>query len=265
MKYLFLISILFTCCNTPSEKNSNENASEYSIENIGYKILKTYPHDTSYFTEGLEIYDSLLYESTGLENQSYLIKMNLAENKILQKMKHRDTTIFGEGITIFNDTLYQLTYKNKKVFVYDAINFKKIKELPFPKNEGWGMTHDTTHIIAGDGTNQLYFIDPSTFKIISTLHVSDNYGPSGNLNELEYVHGFIYANVWQENTILKIDPASGNVVGKIDLTGILDKAGIHYDKEKIDVLNGIAYLANTGNFLITGKKWPVYVEISLEE
>lgn len=265
MKYLFLIAIFFTCCNTPSEKVSEENTNEQHIKNIGYKILKTYAHDTSYFTEGLEIFDSILYESTGLEKQSYIIKMNLPENKIIQKMKHFDSTIFGEGITIFHDTLYQLTYKSKKVFVYNAFNLKKIKEMPFPKNEGWGLTHDANHIIAGDGTNQLYFIDPLTFKVISTLHVSDNYGPSGNLNELEFAHGFIYANVWQENTILKIDPGSGNVVGKIDLTGILDKAGISYNKGKIDVLNGIAFLPNSGNFLITGKKWPAYIEISLEE
>lgn len=256
-----LLLIFFASCNSPAEKNSDNPV----IKNIGYNILKTYPHDTSFFTEGLEMHDSILYESTGLENQSYIVKIDLPGNKIIQKIKMQDADIFGEGITIFHDTLYQLTYKNKMVFVYNANNLSKIKTLTFPKNEGWGMTHDATHIIAGDGTNQLYFMEPATFRIISTLQVSDNYGPSANLNELEYDNGFIYANVWQENTILKIDATTGNVVGKIDLTGILDKAGVNYNKEKIDVLNGIALMPGSGHLLITGKHWPAYIEISLQE
>lgn len=265
MKYFVFLVILFISCNSPSRKGSTEDINEPVIKNIGYNILKTYPHDTAFFTEGLEMHDSILYESTGLENKSYILKINLHENKIIQKIKVPEPAVFGEGITIFHDTLYQLTYKNKMVFVYHAKDLSKIKTMPFPKNEGWGMTHDANHIIAGDGTNQLYFIEPNTFKILSTLQVSDNYGPAGNLNELEYFDGFIYANVWQENTILKINISTGQVIGKIDLTGILDKAGVQYDKGKIDVLNGIAIMPGSGHFLITGKRWPVYIEISLVE
>lgn len=226
-------------------------------------MLNVFPHDTSAFTEGLVWYDGYLFESTGLEKKSTIRKTDLKTGTVIKEIKIADPVIFGEGITIFRDSIYQLTYKNKIAFVYDLNDFKRVKSFVLPIPEGWGITHDDRDLIISDGSNKLYFVDPDSFHVLNTVYVTDVYGPVGNINELEFVDGFVYSNVWQTNRIIKVNPASGEVVASLDLTGIMDKAGVVYRSDKIDVLNGIAFNSANNTFLVTGKYWPAIFEIQI--
>lgn len=228
---------------------------------LSYTIQKVLPHDTSSFTEGLLIYKGSLYESTGDYGKSKLLKIDLNTGKV-DKQLDLDQKYFGEGIVILRDTIYQLTYKEKAVFVY-TMDFKKIRELTITTDngEGWGMTTDGTHLIVDDGSSNLYFYEPSTFKLIKKLPVTDAGALGYNLNELEYIDGYIYANQWQLNYILKIDPSDGKVVAKADLTDIWNR--IQQKNPKANVLNGIAYDAETKKIYITGKNWPELYEVQL--
>jgi len=227
-------------------------------------VQKTLPHDTSSFTEGLLIYKGSLYESTGNNGESKLRKIDLATGKPEKEIK-LDSIYFGEGIAILRDTIYQLTYKQQIAFVYAAKDFKKIKELPFSTTttQGWGMTTDGTYLIADDGSSDLYYYDPSTFKLVKKLSVTDAGTLSYNVNELEYVHGFIYANQWQLPYILKINPATGQVVAKIDLTDLWNS--IKQKDSHADVPNGIAYDADTKKMYVTGKYWPELYEVQFSQ
>lgn len=167
---------------------------------------------------------------------------------------------FGEGITVFRDTVYQLTYRESKVNVYSVKDFKKIKELPF-NGEGWGLTHDSTALIATNGSNNLYFYEPGTFKLLKTVAVNENDAPAVNLNELEYINGFVYANQWQMNNILKIDPSTGNVVAKMDLSALVQKE--QAINSNAEVINGIAYNPETKKFYVTGKNWSKIYQLQL--
>lgn len=224
---------------------------------INYTVAGTLPHDTSYFTEGLEFYKGKLIESTGLEGKSRLVQYDPATGKA-DKQVILDPKFFGEGVSVFRDTVYQLTYRESVVHVYDAKDFRKIKELPFT-GEGWGLTHDSTTLIASNGSNNLYYYEPGTFRLVKKVEVMENGAPAVNLNELEYINGFIYANQWQYNTILKIDPVQGEVVAKMDLSGIAqqEKAQNSYAME----LNGLAYHPETKKFYVTGKYWSKIYEL----
>jgi len=169
---------------------------------------------------------------------------------------------FGEGITFFNNKMYQLTWKNKVGYVYDATSFKKLREFPIPSKEGWSFTHDSTHLIMSDGTSNLYIMDPDSLHVINLLPVTDNNGPVSNINELEYVNGFIYANQWLTNYILKIDASNGKVVGRLDLSNI-EKEVSNKDPE-VHEMNGIAYNSGSKTFYVTGKLWPTIYEIRIE-
>jgi glutamine cyclotransferase len=257
-QYGFLLSLLFflfiSCNNstdTPSENKS-------SIPVSAPSIVSTLPHDTSYFTEGLEFYDSSLLESTGQYGPSKLLQLDPKTGKIVKEVKLGDK-YFGEGITVLHDTLYQLTWKEKVVFIYDVKTFKKIKELPFDGAEGWGMTNDGKNIIVSTGSSNLYYYEPGTFKLLKTVPVSENGTPVPNVNELEYVDGYVYANQWQYDYIVKIDPSNGNVVAKYDLGGLHDS--VKRMDPNADVLNGIAYNRATKKFYVTGKYWPQMFEI----
>ena len=230
---------------------------------LNYTIQKTLPHDTSSFTEGLAIYKGSLYESTGDYGKSKLLKINLSSGKI-ERQIDLDKKYFGEGIVILNDTIYQLTYKEKLVFVY-TLDFKKIKELTLTTDngQGWGMTTDGTNLIADDGSSNLYYYEPSSFKLIRKVAVTDAGALGYNLNELEYIDGYIYANQWQLPYILKIDPSNGQVVAKADLTDIWNR--IQQKDSKADVLNGIAYDAATKKIYITGKRWPDLYEVQFSK
>lgn len=265
-KFLALTAaILFfaACNNDPSDNNDTVTATNTipPPANINYNIVNTFPHDTSSFTEGLIWQDNSLYEGTGLEGQSRLMKIDIKNGKPNQSIS-LDSSIFGEGITILNNKIYQLTYQNHKVYVYDAKTFKKLKELSW-EHEGWGLTNNGTDLIVSTGDSNLYFVDPETFKIRKIVGVTDNNGPVGNLNELEYVDGTIYANIYLTDYIIKIDPANGHILGKIDLNGLLAKAGKHVNTDEGYVLNGIAYDSTKKSMYITGKKWPLIFEMKV--
>lgn len=258
-QYGFLLSLLiFSIIGCNSSDTNNTNTPQNSVPISAPSIVSTLPHDTSYFTEGLEFYDSSLLESTGQYGPSKLLQLDPKTGKVLKEVKLGDK-FFGEGITVLHDTLYQLTYREKVVFVYDVKTFKKIKELPFDGAEGWGMTNDGKNIIVSTGSSNLYYYEPGTFKLLKTVAVSENGTPVPNVNELEYVDGYVYANQWQYDYIVKIDPSNGNVVAKYDLGGLHDSV-TRLDPNS-EVLNGIAYNKTTKKFYVTGKNWPQMFEI----
>ena len=229
---------------------------------ITCSVINTYPHDTSSFTEGLLFYKGALYESTGEKERSKLLKIDLKTGKPLMSID-LGKEYFGEGIVIVNDTIYQLTYQEKVGFMYSLKDFKKIGEFTFSSPEGWGMTTNGKEIIASDGSSNLYFYQPGTFRLLRTLSVTEAGGLSFNINELEYIDGFIYANQWQAPYILKIDPASGEIVGKADLSKIAND--IKNNHPYADVMNGIAYNDSTKKTYITGKRWPELYEVEFSK
>lgn len=232
-------------------------------------VIAIYPHDTSSFTEGLQIYDGKLYEGAGNFTHSGIEIAELKTGKILQKHIMGTKDIFGEGINVFNNKLYQLTWQSHIVYVYDVKDITRpIKTFPW-LSEGWGMTNDGKNLIISDGQEKgyLYYVNPENFSVIKTITVTDEDGPVNNLNELEYIDGYIYANVFMTNTILKIDPASGNVLGRINCAGLLEQAASkEFNDPKFDhnenVLNGIAYDSTNKKIYITGKRWPKLFEVT---
>lgn len=234
-----------------------EVLSDIVPEKYGYELIQSYPHNETFFTEGLEIHNGFLYESTGQNGQSALYKLNLKTGKIMQTVKLGDR-YFGEGITIFNNRIYQLTYKTQVGFMYNLENMALIDSFHFASTEGWGMTHDEQNLIMSDGTNTLTYLDPLACKPIKKLQVYDDKDPVVYLNELEFSDGFIYANVWTTNLIVKIDPATGKVVSKIDLDGIFNN--LSNQNKQVDV-NGIAIDPVTKKMYVTGKLYSKLFEI----
>jgi glutamine cyclotransferase len=230
-----------------------------SIPVLTATVIRTYPHDPKAFTQGLEFADGHLYESTGRTGQSSLRECVLESGKVLRKVSLPENE-FGEGLTIFHGKIYQLTWLSKKGFIYDLRTFKKIGEFPF-SSEGWGLTHDDTSLILSDGSNQLKFIDPANFMLTRTLEVYAGSEAVTNLNELEYLHGQIWANVWHSSRIARIDPQSGQVLSWIELAPLVNKE----QREGEDVLNGIAYDPSAERLVVTGKNWPELIEIKVLE
>lgn len=225
-----------------------------------YKIVNVYPHDPSAFTQGLVFADGVLYEGTGLRGASRLRQVELTTGDVLQEYR-LPAQYFGEGITLWNDTLIQLTYQSHLGFVYEKDSFALSRTFSYP-TEGWGLTHDGTHLIMSDGTVTLYFLDPGSFEPVNQLKVTDRGTAITQLNELEYIKGTIYANVWPTNHIAMISPETGQVIGWLDLTGLLSAE----DRlQPVDVLNGIAYDAVQDRLFVTGKYWPKLFEIDLVE
>lgn len=255
-----IIAVAASCKNTDKENNGNNATPEApSTPAIAYSVAATYPHDTTYFTEGLEFYKGKLLESTGLEGKSKLVEYDLATGKAEKEVK-LDAKYFGEGITVLRDTLYQLTYREGVVHVYNAKDLKKIKELPYTNGEGWGLTNDGTNLIGNNGGNSLYYYQPGTFKLLKSVGIHERNGEAAvNLNEPEYVNGFIYANQWQYPYILKIDPANGEVVAKMDLTPVINQEKVQ--NPNAEYLNGIAYNPETKKFYVTGKNWSKIYEL----
>jgi glutamine cyclotransferase len=223
-----------------------------------YNIVNTYPHDPDAFTQGLVFEDGILYEGTGRFGHSTLRRVELETGAILQIRDLADQ-FFGEGITIYGDRIIQLTWQSNVGFVYDKDSFELLQQFNY-STEGWGITHDGEHLIMSDGTSTLHCLDPQTFEEISQLEVFDNNGPVTRLNELEYIQGEIYANIWQTDRIARISPETGRVVGWVDLEGLLTAED---RSEPVDVLNGIAYDADTDRLFVTGKLWPKLFEIEL--
>lgn len=259
----FMAGMLLTACNNEGETNGGDDTTKTGTppgpKSISYSVVKTYPHDTSSFTQGLLIYKGELYEGTGDWGKSHLMKVDLNTGKILKSIA-LDSKYFGEGVTILNDTVYQLTWKEKMVFAYTLKDFKKVREFNYD-GEGWGLTNDGKELILSDGTSNLHYFSPTNFQHLRTQSVTEGGSLSFNLNELEYIDGFIYANQWQYPYIFKIDPASGNIIGKIDLTNVWDQ--VRAKDPVADVPNGIAYDSSKKKIYVTGKRWPELYEIQL--
>jgi len=223
-----------------------------------YNIVNTYPHDRNAFTQGLVFEDGVLYEGTGGFGDSTLRRVELETGDILQ-IRGLSDQFFGEGIAIYGDKIIQLTWRSNIGFVYDKNSFELLQEFNY-STEGWGITYDGTRLIMSDGTSTLHFLDSQTFEEIGQLEVFDSDSPVTRLNELEYVQGEIYANVWQTDRIARIAPETGRVIGWVDLEGLLTPED---RSEPVEVLNGIAYDAKTDRLFVTGKLWPKLFEIEL--
>jgi len=224
----------------------------------GFRVIKTYPHDRSAFTQGLEYRDGVLYEGTGMTGRSSVRKVELATGQVLQRFDV-PPPFFGEGITVLNQQILELTWQSQTGFVYDKSSLQLLRSFSYA-GQGWGMTNDGRQIYMSDGSSEIRVWDPATLKEVRRITVKDGSTPITQLNELEWVRGEIYANVWQTERIARISPADGKVLGWIDLTGILPKT------ERPDpdaVLNGIAYDAAGDRLFITGKLWPKIFEIKI--
>lgn len=225
---------------------------------FGYKIVNTYPHNRASFTQGLVFDKGILYESTGLNGRSAVKIVDIKTGKSL-KSHELPSKYFGEGIAVVDNKIIQLTWRSKMGFVYNKETLKLIKKFSY-QTQGWGITYDGKYLIISDGSATLYFMDPNTFKVIGTLEVYGDSGKVSKLNELEYIDGEIYANIWGEEKIARISPKTGRVTAWIDLSGLLSDK----DSElRIDVLNGVAFNSENGNLYVTGKLWPKLFEIEL--
>jgi len=250
-----------------TDGTTGENYSDFLLlsdiipQKFGYKVIEVYPHNIEHFTQGLEIRNGFLYEGTGQEGTSAIYKTVLSTGKIVQQYK-LDDKFFGEGITILNEKLYQLTYKNKIGFVRNPDNFELIRTWNYQNTEGWGLTNDGKSLIMSDGTEFLTYLDPETLKETKRIQVCNHKGVVLNLNELEYINGEIWANLWTTDTIVRIDPKTGKIVAEIDLKGLLP-AGLINQNAPPDVLNGIAWDNEKNKLYVTGKLWPKLFEIEL--
>ncbi|WP_224249320.1 glutaminyl-peptide cyclotransferase [Hyalangium gracile] len=222
----------------------------------GFEIIQSWPHDPKAFTQGLVYRDGRLYEGTGLNGRSELREVNLETGEVLRRVALEDRH-FGEGLTLLGGKLYQLTWRSQVGFIHDAATFQPAGQFRYT-GEGWGLTNDGTSLIMSDGSSVLRFLDPATFTVQRTVKVKDGGREVSRLNELEFVDGEVYANVWGTDLIVRIDPATGRVTGWIDLTGLLAPSEQHGDE---DVLNGIAYDPATGRLWVTGKLWPRLFQI----
>jgi glutamine cyclotransferase len=243
----------------PAAATASSNTAPAQIVNYKYEVVNAYPHDRGAFTEGLDFVDGKLLESTGQYGESSLRAVDLTTGKVLRRTNlPRD--IFGEGLAALNGKLYQLTWKTEKGYVYNLTNFAKLKEFTYT-GEGWGLTTDGHWLIMSDGTSVIRFMDPETFKVDHTIAVTKDGSPQSRLNELEWVKGEIFANIWETDWIARIDPATGRIVGMIDLSHLLP--GKDRDNQT-EVLNGIAYDPAGDRLFVTGKYWPKIFEVRLK-
>jgi len=237
---------------SPSSRGSDESRARQ----LSYEVVNSYPHDPTSFTQGLLWHDGALYESTGLEGQSKLRRLEFPSGRVLKEIR-LSSDLFGEGLALADNRLIQLTWKSHRGFVYDLETFRQLQEFSYD-TEGWGLTYDSKNLIVSDGSSNLFYLDPQTFKPIRKLAVTMNGKPLTELNELEFIEGEVWANIWQTDLIVRIDPSTGRVTSFLNLKGILapsDKTG------REDVLNGIAYDAEHKRIFITGKLWPRIFEI----
>ena len=275
LKRIFTIVLItvFSACNTGDKPADNDNAPVNTLpapQPITFSIDAVYPHDTAAFTQGLQFYNGKLYEGTGQYEESTLRIVDPKTGKVEKKYLIPDTSIFGEGITIFKNKIYQLTWKSNKIFVYNLSDITHpIKTLSWTvgRAEGWGITNDGNNLILSDGSDTIYYVLPdeekNEMKVIKTITVADNTGSLDSINELEFIDGYIFANRWHTDYILKIDTANGHVVGKMDLTGLLAQYDAKEMTNSTDVLNGIAYDYEGDRIFVTGKFWPNIFEIRL--
>lgn len=250
---MFVLAVTVTRCERmPSLVPSNLEP------RMTYEVVNTYPHDPNAFTQGLIYLDGFLYESTGLYGESSLRKVVLETGEILQQVD-LPPAYFAEGLTAWEDLLVQLTWREETGFIYDQADFILQGQFSYP-TEGWGLTHDGERLIMSDGSDALFFLDPETYEITGSVDVAWQGDPVYRLNELEFIWGEVYANVWQTEDIIRINPNSGEVTGWIDMRGILPA---EERTPETDVLNGIAYDPEGDRLFITGKLWPLVFEVAL--
>ncbi|MDW8396036.1 MAG: glutaminyl-peptide cyclotransferase [Anaerolineae bacterium] len=223
-----------------------------------YQVIATYPHDPEAFTQGLLYADGVLFESTGLNGRSSLRRVQLETGTVLQR-RDLEAQYFAEGLALVGDRLIQLTWQNRVGFVYDRTSFALLQTWSY-STEGWGLTYDGQHLIMSDGSSTLRFLDPQTFAEVRSVLVTDRGQPVERLNELEYVNGEVFANVWLTDWVVRIDPNDGRVVGWVDFSGLLSEAD---RQQPVDVLNGIAYDPQGDRLFVTGKLWPKLFEVRL--
>jgi glutamine cyclotransferase len=259
--WILVVSIIMISCNNSDENNNTSGAENQGAPLLPYQIAASYPHESSHFTQGLAFWNNQLLEGTGNYGESKLMVIDIQSGKP-QKTIALDKKYFGEGITVLNDTLYQLTWQERTVFLYDVKTLKQIGNFPL-NTEGWGITNDGQRLIVSDGSSNLYFYEPSGFRLLTVLGISEGGSPATNLNELEYINGFVYANQWQYPYILKIDISSGQVVSKLDLKEIINR--VRAKDPKAEFLNGIAHNPANGKTYVTGKNWPEMYEIVIGE
>jgi len=263
---LFLIAgLLFSCNNNPDTSGNKTTTTVPSVPTINYAYTTSYPHDTTSFTEGFLIHEGILFESTGAteglpQTKSLFGIVDMKTGKIETKVELDGKKYFGEGIAFLNGKIYQLTYQTKVGFIYDATTFEKIRDFTFPSEEGWGLTTDGKNLIMSDGTHIITYLDPNTLQTVKTINVTEDGIEKYFLNELEYINGYLYANVWTTNTIVKIDTGNGKVVGKLDLTSLVDESKNIFPGSL--EMNGIAYDPKSDKIYVTGKLWPKIYEIT---
>lgn len=273
LKKLIPAAILLVCAyacgepTKPAEQPAEKPAEPQPVKEVPaimYSVVKKYPHDVNAFTEGFLFHDNKLFESTGdveylPQTRSTIGIVDLVTGKLDVKAEIDKEKYFGEGIVFIKDKIYQLTYTTQVGFIYDAKTYQKVGQFNYQNKQGWGLTTDGTNLVMSDGTNYLTYLDPKDFHIVKVLGVTENDYALDYLNELEYIKGYIYANVWMKNVIVKIDPASGEVIGKLDLTTLSDESKKNSPGSM--EMNGIAYDSIADKILVTGKMWPEIYEI----
>jgi glutaminyl-peptide cyclotransferase len=259
---LLVLGLSLTCCqcNASADHSTAKTAENAPVVRYGYQVVNIWPHDPNAFTQGLVFSDGKLLESTGQEGRSSLRRVELQTGSVLQRVPVPEP-FFAEGLTLLNGKLYQLTWQHQLGFIYDAQKLEQIGKFNYT-GEGWGLTTDGHSLILSDGSNRIRFIDSDSFRVTKTIAVLDGQMPVNELNELEYVQGEIYANIWHDQRIVTIDPQTGRVTGWIDLSGLLQPGEV-VDPEA--VLNGIAYDQATNRLFVTGKLWPHLFEIKLKK
>jgi glutamine cyclotransferase len=251
--YALVLILAMACSGKKTDEKTNDP------QKIEYTIVKVFPHDVKAFTQGLVVHKGKLLESTGQNGASWVAEVEITSGQ-QQKKIELDKQYFGEGITVLNNKIFQLTWKSNIGFIYN-MRYEKIGEFNYNR-EGWGITHNGVDLIVSDGSNKLYFLDSATQAVKKTISVTEQDKPVDNLNELEYIDGFVYANRWQTNFIVKIDPSTGKVVGTMDLSQVAEV--VYPGNPNADVLNGIAYEPKSKLLLVTGKLWPALVAVSLK-
>ena len=258
---MILLAAALTAGSASADKVDIDSFTSSSIKTYSYKIINSYPHDPNAFTQGLEYDDGLLYEGTGGYGQSSLRRVDIQTGRVVD-IVHLEDEFFAEGIAIWKDRIIQLTWRSFQGFVWDKENLTRTGSFSYQR-EGWGITSDATRLIMSDGSDALYFLDPSDYSLQGSIRVTADGEPVKGLNELEYINDMIYANLWPSTWIAIISPDTGEVTGRIDLSGIMDEGGI--PERRVDVLNGIAYDPSEDRLFVTGKLWPSLFEIELVE
>jgi len=257
-EYAYWLTVVALFAITLASAWVNLNSTNRSTPLYSYEIVREYPHDPSAFTQGLVFESGFLYEGTGLKGRSSLRRVDLASGEVVQ-VYNLSSEYFGEGITVYGDRIYQLTWQSNMGFVYDKGSFEMLETFEVA-TEGWGLTHDGSTLILSNGTSTLRFLDPETYEEVGEINVHDNGIPVLNINELEYVRGEIWANIWLTDLIARIDPESGVVLGWLDLSGLEDRLE---QNSAYDVLNGIAYDSEGDRLFVTGKLWKKLFEIKI--